>query len=66
MILIETRMTTFIKAKLNKLDEQKNIDIEYRVALNMIEYQIQSKLIFLRIIIPKFMMTMHLNVSCKI
>ncbi len=31
-----------------------NID-KYRVAANIIEYHIISKLIFLRIIIPKFM-----------
>ena len=32
-----TRMTTFIKAKLNKSDDQMNID-KFRVAANIIEY----------------------------
>ena len=47
-------MTTFKKAKLKKSDDNTNID-KYRVAANIIEYHIISKLIFLRIIIPKFM-----------
>ena len=47
-------MTTFIKAKLKKSDYQTNID-EYRVAVNITEYNTTSKLLFLRIIIPKFM-----------
>ena len=34
-------MTTFIKAKLNKSDDQKNID-KYRVAANITEYHITS------------------------
>ena len=46
-------MTTFIKTKLNKSDDQTNID-KYRVKNNT-EYHIISKLIFLRIIILKFM-----------
>ncbi len=41
-------MTTFIKAKLKKS--------EFRVAENKTEYNIITKLIFLRIIIPKIMM----------
>ncbi len=48
-------MTTFIKAKLKKADDQTKID-KYREAANITEYHIVSKLIFLRIIIPKFMM----------
>ena len=43
-------MTTFIKTKLEKSDDQSNIDI-YRVAANITEYHI----ILLRIIISKFM-----------
>ena len=48
------RMITFIKAKLKKSDDQTNIN-KYRVAANITEYHIISKLIFLRIIILKFM-----------
>ena len=46
-------MTTFIKVKLKKSDDQTNID-KYRVAANITEYHIKSKLIFNRIIILKF------------
>ncbi len=48
-------MTTFMKAKLKKSDDQMNID-KYRLAANIREYHIISKLLFIRIIIPKFMM----------
>ena len=48
----ETKMTIFIKAKLKKSDEQTNI-WKYRVAANITEYHIMSKLIFRRIIIQK-------------
>ena len=48
-------MTTFIKAKLKKSDDQTNID-KYRVTANITENHITLILIFLRIIIPKFMM----------
>ena len=53
-------LTTFIKlkAKLKKSIDQTNID-KYRVAANITEYQIISKLIFLRNIIPKFMMIVN-------
>ena len=51
---ISTRMTTFIKTKFKNSDDQTNID-KYRVASNITEYHIISKLIFLRIIIIKFM-----------
>ncbi len=47
-------MTTFIKTKFKKSDDQMNIE-KYRVAANITEYYIISKLIFLRLIIPKFM-----------
>ncbi len=46
-------MTTVIKTKLKKSDDQTNID-KYRVAANITEYYIISKLLILRIIIPKF------------
>ncbi len=42
----KTRMTTFIKSKLKKLDD--NID-KYKVAANTTLYHIFSKLIFPRI-----------------
>ncbi len=45
-------MTTFIKTKFKKSNINK-----YRVAANIAEYHIISKLIFLRIIIP--------IISCK-
>ncbi len=48
----QTRMTIFIKAQLNKSDDQTNID-KYRVAANITEYHIISTFIF---IIPKFLM----------
>ena len=49
----ETRMTIFTKTKFKKSDDQTNID-KYRVAANIKEYHIISKLIFLAIIILKF------------
>ena len=52
---IKTRMTTFIKAKLKKLDK-------YRVAINIIECHIISKLIFRRINIPKLF---HVKNICE-
>ncbi len=48
-------MTTFIKTKFKKSDDQTNIDKYRVVAANITEYDIMSKLIFLRIIIPKLM-----------
>ena len=45
-------MTTFIKTKFKKSDEQTNID-KYRVAVKFTEYHIIYKLIFIKIIIPK-------------
>ncbi len=49
-----TRMTTFIKTKFKISNDQTNID-KYRAAANITEFRIISRLIFLRIIIPKFM-----------
>ena len=46
-------MTTFIKTKFKKSDDQTDID-KYRVTANITEYHIISKLIFLSIIIAKF------------
>ncbi len=46
----KTRITTFIKTKLIKSDDQINIH-KYRVTSNITEYHNISKLIFLRIII---------------
>ena len=47
-------MTTFIKAKLNKTDDQTNIN-KYKVTANITEYHIISKLTLRRIISLKFM-----------
>ncbi len=47
-MMMITRMTTIINAELKKY--QKNID---KVAANISEYHVKSKLIFLRNIIPK-------------
>ena len=55
----EKRITKIIEAKFKISDDHTNID-KYRVAANIIEYHIISKLIFLRIIIPKFMMIRQL------
>ena len=52
-------MTTFIKAKLKKSDDQKNIE-KCRVAANIREFHIISKVIFLKIIISKFVMIRQL------
>ncbi len=49
----KTRMTTFIKEMLKKLDDQTKI-YKYRVAANMTEYHIVPKLILLRIITSKY------------
>ncbi len=47
-------MATFITANFKKSDDQTNID-NYRTAATITEYHIISKLIFRRLIIPKFM-----------
>ena len=49
---IKTRLTVLTKTKLKISNEQTNID-RFRVTANITEYHIISKLIFLRIIIPK-------------
>ncbi len=49
-------MTTFIIAKLKKSDDI----VKYRIAANITEYHIISKLIFLRITISKFVMISQL------
>ena len=49
-ILLQTRMTTFIKTKFKISDDQTNID-KYRLAINITKYPIKSKLILQRIII---------------
>ncbi len=54
-----TRMTTFVKAKLKKSDDRTNND-KYRIAANITEYHVISKLVLLRIIIPKSMMIRQL------
>ena len=62
-------MTTFLNAKLKKSDDQTNID-KHGVAANITEFHIISKLIFVTIIIPKFMMLNNyfmykMHVKCK-
>ncbi len=57
VIFISTKMTAFIITKLKKSDDQANID-KYRVTVNITEYHIISKLIFLTII---FVMTMMIR-----
>ena len=51
-------MTTFIKAKLKKSDDQTSIDI-YRLAANITEYHI----IISKLIIPKFMIRQLFHVK---
>ncbi len=66
-IVLKTRITTFNKRKFKKSDDQTNID-KYRVAAYITEYHIISKVIFLRLIIPKFMMKrrlFHVKNVCK-
>ncbi len=57
-------MTTFIKTKFKNSDDQINID-KYRVAANITDCQIISKLIFLRFIISKFMKRRQLSQKIK-
>ncbi len=64
---MKTRMKTIFKTKLKKSDDQTNID-KYRVAANITEYYIISKLIYLRIIVPKFKIIKQLfyvKYACK-
>ena len=49
----KTKITTFIKTKLKISDDQTNID-KYRLAANITEYNIKSKLILQRIFITNF------------
>ena len=42
---IRIRMAAFMKTKFNKSDDQTNIE-KYRIAANIIEYHVISKLIF--------------------
>ncbi len=51
----ETGMTTFIKVKFEKSDDQTNID-KYKLAANITDYHIILELIFGKIIIQKCMM----------
>ena len=60
-------MTTFIKKKFKKSDDQTNFD-KYRIPANIKEYHITSKLIFLGMIIPKFIkikQLFHFKNVCK-
>ena len=50
---MKTRMTTFIKTKFKISDDHTNIG-KYRLAANITEYHIISKLILQRIIITNF------------
>ncbi len=50
LFIVKTRMTTFIKTKCKMSDDQTNIN-KYRLAANITEFHIISKLILLRIII---------------
>ena len=58
-VIHKTRMTTFLKTQLKILYDQMNID-KYRLAANITEYFIISKLISQRIFIPKFIMIRQL------
>ena len=65
--LHKNKNVTIIKTKFKKSNDQTNI-YKYRVAANITEYHIISKLIFLRIIIPKFMkirQLVHVKNVCK-
>ena len=58
-------MTKFITAKLKKSDDQMNIE-KYSVATDVTDRHIISKLIFPRIIIPKFTRLHHVKNVCNI
>ena len=53
LIVKQTRMTTLIKTNFKISDDQTNID-KYRLAANIKEYHITSKLILQQIIISNF------------
>ena len=55
-------MSTCIKTKFKKSNDKTNIE-KYRVAANITKYHIISKLIFLRIIILKFMKIKQSNIE---
>ena len=59
LIVLKTRMTTFINEKIKKSDHQTNNE-KYRVDADFTENHIIIKLIYLRIIILKFMMIRQL------
>ncbi len=54
-----TRIKTFIKAKLNRAVVHTNVE-KYKVAVNITEYHMLSRLIFFRVIILKSMMIRQL------
>ena len=57
-------MTTFIKTKFNKLDDQTNIDNIGTLPANITEYHIISKFILQQIIITNFYgQVSHLRLS---
>ena len=58
----KTRMTTFIKTKLKISDIQKDIT-KYRVATNITEYHIISKLLFGHNYRVAMLFTLYLTVS---
>ena len=62
-ICTKTRMTTLKKNKVKKSYDQTNTD-KYRVAANITEYHIISKLIFLRLINSKIHEEKTI-ISCK-
>ncbi len=64
--IISKVMTTFLRSMFQKSDHQMKIE-KYRAAANISEYH-NSKIIFRRIIIPKFMMIrqlFHVENVCK-
>ncbi len=62
MIDNKTRMTTFIKTKFQKLDEQTNID-KYRVAVKITEYCNILRIIILKFV--KIRQLFHVKNVCK-
>ena len=57
--LVITRMTTFIKTKFKISEDQTNTE-KYKLAANITEYHIISKLFLQRIIIPKYIIIRQL------
>ena len=62
-IYVAKKQESRLQTKFKISDKQTNID-KYRLAANITEYHIRSKLILQRIIIPKFIMIRRL-ISCK-